>query len=246
MFYLFHHVPKTAGTSCLDAFGKIFNVVKDYQTSITPEALKHYRRNKILLARLGEGDILCGHWNIAGHYLDQRYPRLKSLDVKRITFLRDPLSTAKSGVRFGIKRQWFDGTRNDQALVKRAGYFQRILQCNESNYREVLDQYWFVGITENLQEGFDVLTHALQKPSILVPTENTTDLIDIHFSDAAVTEFIEKSKVDYLIYEYARLLFSRKAVELAVQRIEPSDPWSPSANPSNLALLSCSNTKDKA
>jgi hypothetical protein len=211
MFYLFHHIPKTAGTSCLDAFGKIFNVIRDYQATTTPEGLKDYKRNKIILARLREEDILCGHWNIAGHYLHQRYPRLQILPHRRIIFFRDPLSTAQSGVRFGIKRQRFDGTRNDQALVKRAGYFQRMLQCDESNYREILDGYWFVGITEELQAGFDCLTAELQKESLVVAKENTTKLIDVHFSEAAVSEFIEKSKVDYLIYEYAKQLFSQRA-----------------------------------
>jgi hypothetical protein len=214
MFYLFHHIPKTAGTSCLDAFGKMLNVVKDYQVSIDPQELKRYKRNKVILARLGPDDILCGHWNIAGHYLDQRYPRLSVLEHRKIIFFRDPLSTAQSGVRFGIKRQWFDGTRNDHALVRRAGYFQRVLQCDESNYREVLDRYWFVGITERLQEGFDLLAAEMRKPRPVVPTENTTQLIDIRFSDAAIAEFTEKSRVDYLIYERAQELFSRRAESL--------------------------------
>lgn len=49
MFYLFHHVPKTAGTSCNEAFGSMFHVVKDYHRSIKESDLIEYKRAKKVL-----------------------------------------------------------------------------------------------------------------------------------------------------------------------------------------------------
>lgn len=221
MFYLFHHIPKTGGISCQAAFGQLFDIVSDYHPSTSKEVLKRYEARRIKLGRLGENDILCGHWNIPGHYLYQRYPDLDDFGPRKITFIRDPLSTAQSGVRFGVKQGWCRSDNVNGALVARAGYFHKMLNCDETNFKSILDTYWFVGVTEKLQGGFDLLTSLLTKECIQIVRENTTDEIKISFSDDAVAKFVEHSRVDYMIYEYAKTLYEQRLQSAGSTTLEP-------------------------
>lgn len=86
MFYLFHHIPKTAGSSCVQAYRKLFKVIPDYHKSSTPADLKSYSESKIDLAALCSSDVLWGHYNISGHYLYQRYPSLDDYKPRKVIF----------------------------------------------------------------------------------------------------------------------------------------------------------------
>ncbi|MBT9595249.1 MAG: hypothetical protein IV094_04550 [Vitreoscilla sp.] len=210
MFYLFHHIPKTAGTSVLAGLSGLFRVVRDYHRSTSEEDLGLFDVQRIDIAALGERDILCGHWNLRGRHLYHRYPELDSHKPRKITFIRDPLSTAQSGVRYGIQQGWCKPGTQNEALISRAGYISAILDCNELTYKSVLDGYWFVGDSGRLNEGFELLTSLVQKQAIHVPRVNTTDEIGITFSNEAIELFIERSRVDYMIYEYAKTLYTRR------------------------------------
>ena len=211
MFHLFHHIPKSAGTSCVVAMASLAHVVRDYHASTSQADLLRYDAERVDLSRLTPADILCGHWNLPGRLLLQRYPDLEARAPRKITFIREPLAMARSGVRYGIQQGWYREGAQDRALVGRAAYCSTMLACDEDNFRGVIDGYWFVGITEHLQEGFDQLATRMGRPAVQLPRVNTTDGIDVVFSDDAIAEFKARSRVDYLIHAHATVLHRQRS-----------------------------------
>lgn len=210
MFHLFHHIPKSAGNACLVGFATMLNVVRDYHASTSPEDLRRFDDDRVDLARLGPGDVLCGHWNLRGRRLHQRYPALEAFGPRKITFIREPLAAAQSGVRYGVQQGWCRPGSEDAALVARVGYVHQMLECDETSYRAVLDGYWFVDVAEHLQQGFDQLTAMMGRAAVELPRVNTTDGIAIRFSDDAIAEFTARNRVDFLVHDYATTLHARR------------------------------------
>jgi hypothetical protein len=205
MFYVFHHVPKTAGQSCILAFQKLFNVIRDYQKNVDTESLNAYLMNKVDLGKLGNNDLLAGHYNISGHYLYQRYPLLDRFDAKKIIFIRDPFATAISGIKYGIKKGRFKRENAEKIIFDRVGYFHKMLQCDASNYREVIDSYFFVGLVDRIQESFDAFCALVGKDCISIEKKNSTDDVgELVLSSEVVDKFHSINKLDYDIFEYAQ------------------------------------------
>jgi hypothetical protein len=205
MFYLFHHIPKTAGTSCSAAFGQLFNVIRDLHENTNADSLKYYSLNKVNLAELGSTDLLWGHYNIPGHYLYQRYPSLDLYEPRKIIFFREPLETAISGVRFGLSNGWFKKGQVDKMLINRVGYFSKMLQCTNDNYHDIIDTYYFVGLTETIQDSFDAFSKMTGKISPTVERLNSTVLFsNVSFSQDAIDVFNKNNQLDLLIYQYAK------------------------------------------
>ena len=137
MFYVFHHVPKTAGQSCILAFQKLFKIIRDYHKNVDTESLNAYLMNKVELNKLGSNDLLAGHYNISGHYLYQRYPLLDRFDAKKIIFFRDPLATAISGIKYGIKKGRFKREDTERLLIQRVGFFNKACRFRKTIYSTV-------------------------------------------------------------------------------------------------------------
>ncbi|MHA1540429.1 MAG: hypothetical protein ACTSXQ_08150 [Alphaproteobacteria bacterium] len=210
--YIFHHIPKCGGMSCRAAFRLCFNVIDDYYELIADKASpKEFQENKQDLAQLNNKDLLCGHFH-GVNCLKERYPRIfKDKKYRLITFLRDPLEKTKSLYRYkGAKST---DTREDflnylfTPPSKKAENIQKYIPCNEGNYRIELDQYWFVGLTEDLQTSFDVLSTLLNKPKIKVPLLNTTYESDHGLSKNDIRRFEQLNSLEYAIYRYAQEKF---------------------------------------
>lgn len=109
-----------------------------------------------------------------------------------------------SGVRFGVQRGWIVGENYDAHLLKRVGYYSTMLQCTPDNFHSIIDGYWFVGVTEHLQRGFDHIAYLLKKDRIILSKKNQTHGNEIFFSNAAIDSFIEMNKLDFDIYNYVK------------------------------------------
>ena len=206
MFYVFHHIPKTAGQSCADIFGKFFNVIPDYHQGTDAESLERYSLNKVELSKLDDSDLLWGHYNIPGHYLYQRYPLLDHFDARKIIFFRDPLATAISGIKYGVKMGWYETENAAKILMDRAGYFFKMLQCDVNNYRDVIDSYFFVGLVESIQESIDALARMLGEDSCSIGRKNSTDdMDDVLLEPEVIDDFRSRNWLDFEIYEYAKM-----------------------------------------
>jgi len=212
--YVFHHIPKAAGSSCRSAFKSWFNVIYDYKEGWGDEATEKILKNKKDLDSLSENDLLCGHFDFDGMFLEDRYPEiLEDQTYKIITFLRDPLQLVISD-HFYLKARKPD--YNLKTLWDRAkvypNYMSRVLKCNEENYREVLNRYWFIGIVEKMDESFKLLAKLLGKPEITIPALNVSDK-DEFLTDQQIQLFKEKNQLDYKIYQYGLELFEKKYKE---------------------------------
>lgn len=203
MFYLFHHIPKTGGKSCREALSKNFNIIKDYPPPNSKKMLAKYMRNSVDLDSLVASDVLCGHYNSSGNRLNERYPQLKDYEHRKISFLRRPLDAATSGVRFGVQRGRFNPDHAGRLILKRVGYFARILQCTEDNYQQRIDDFFFVGLTERLQESMDRLSDLTSMPRVEVPVINKTDPgIELEIEKRILDQFVEENRLDDRIYGY--------------------------------------------
>jgi len=90
--YIFHHIPKCAGTSTIFALRHWFLIVKDYWRSYHPEEIPYFIRHRVRLQSLRSYHCLCGHFELPKTRLDKRYPEvLPNQNFKIFTFIRDPL-----------------------------------------------------------------------------------------------------------------------------------------------------------
>ncbi|MFZ1320185.1 MAG: hypothetical protein WAT71_01380 [Ignavibacteria bacterium] len=76
--------------------------------------------------------------------------------------------------------------------------------CDENNYKEVLDKYFFIGIVEKMQESFDKLADLTGKTRINLPMLNLSKKDDqaAELSPEFVKMFKEYNSLDYKIYDY--------------------------------------------
>ncbi len=212
--YVFHHLPRCAGTSCRCAFGKWFRVVSDYRKDWTPEANEAFVSNKLDLARLAENHMLAGHFEMDGAHLHQRYPEvLNDPEYRLITFVRNPIEIPQSMHHYAKKkRPDYKTSSVARRVASRANFLADLLQCNEDNYRAVIDRYFFVGIVERLRESFDLLAHLLDKPPVDLPLMNDVPRTE-RLTEAEEEKFFEENQLDYDIYGYCCEKFAARLAD---------------------------------
>lgn len=200
--YVFHHMPKTGGTSLKRVFSGWFELAEDYRAPwayIMPPALD--------LDSLDSKTMLCGHFAADRTRLTERYPQISNSDHwRKITFLRDPLERAISIHAFEKKRRLeYDQTYQPIPLGKylrnNEGIFLTHFECDEINWRHTLDSYWFIGTLERMSECLDYLAAKLGKPAPdVLPHENATPRTeDVTDDDIAV--FRANNAVEFEIYD---------------------------------------------
>ena len=201
---------KCGGTSVALSLSEWFNVVYDHLKD--PKDIDDYVKNRLDVYSLINDSCIIGHYAYDRTFLFQRYPELTSQknEFKTFTFLREPLSFYLSFYYYSkshgrVNRtliDFFDVNKNMMA------YF---LPCTEANYKEVLDKYFFIGITERLQESLDKLAGILNRRKVKVQFVNKSERDEQMsvITDDFITKFKEKNKLDYLIYNYCLEKFSK-------------------------------------
>lgn len=212
--YLFHHIPKCAGTSAVEAFSQWFQCIEDYPPPWAdedhPELYRKYCASPRNISRLRPYQMLTGHWHVPGSYLHERYPEcLTDPRFRLVSFIRDPLEVQISLYNYERRksRSHHDASFED-ILLSRPNYISQRFPCDLSNYREVIDRYYFVGFVEDYQRSFDVFARMAAKPPITLPHLNTSARTTTTLSSSFESEFREVNRLDYLIYEYCRNRFA--------------------------------------
>ncbi|HEX5719518.1 MAG TPA: hypothetical protein VF179_25385 [Thermoanaerobaculia bacterium] len=200
---IFHHIPKTGGTSAQAVFRHWFRLVRDYVDPARPQA---FLDHPVDLDILGPDDMLCGHFCAPGSRLGERYPRLlRSEGLRLVTLLRDPLDTMISLYHYERRVGFLspDTSLVEYLSIQPDNPMASYLPCTERDYEEVLRRYTFIGLTEHIQDSLDYLADQFAKPRILVPHANahlgTRELLP---ADAA-RQFRERNALDYAIYQHA-------------------------------------------
>lgn len=208
--YVFHHIPKCAGTSMISALRHWFFVVKDYMKYHHPGELPFFIRHPVKIQTLSSRHCLCGHFALPDTHLHKRYPGVwHDKDFKIFTFIRDPLEVKISLYYFEKKRGQREGVSLAQHLLERENYIASILDCTIDNYKDVLDRYFFIGITEYLQSSLDKLADRVNKRKVKLPVLNLShrDSQVSNLSPEMINRFKAANELDYRIYDYCLARF---------------------------------------
>lgn len=200
--YVFHHIPKCGGTSLNQALAHWFTVIPDYRMGYTDQYPP-----KTDVSKLRSTHCLCGHFEMEGQFLHQRYPEVLQGDRFRLfTFIRDPLELQLSLFRYVQIHNPKPNRTLENHLALRPNYIASLLPATAENYKDVLDRYFFIGLLEQGQESLDLLAQKIGKPSQTLPYVNETrsphSQKEIPLSDEAIARFHQENALDYLIYQY--------------------------------------------
>ncbi|MDQ3021254.1 MAG: hypothetical protein M3R36_11905 [Bacteroidota bacterium] len=209
--YLFHHLIKCGGTSLFVVLEKWFKTIDDniLLEDLNPYILKKYNTN------IFHNDIcLRAHFQRDGIYVHQRYPELLNNkdECRTFTFIRNPLSIKVSKYYFlkSIKAIRED-VRLTDSLMLESNFIASLFPCDETNYKQIIDKYFFVGIVERLQESFDLFADLIGKKEEKIPLLNTSEK-DSQMNELT-PEFLKKFKnhnvLDYKIYDYCLEKFNK-------------------------------------
>ncbi len=200
--YLFHHIAKTGGTSLKRVLSEWFEIVEDYHDPWDGRAIQ----SPIDSAILKPNQMIFGHYRTSGIALGERYPGvLNSGEWKVIAFVREPLDWVLSDYHYAKKnRPVFDASHVPHALGEhlrgRHSSFLDWLDCDADNWRDRLDQYWFIGTLERMDECIEWLAGELGKPVPTgIPVENATPRTEEPTQEDVHT-FRENNALEYEIY----------------------------------------------
>ena len=158
--------------------------------------------------------MVVGHYHLDKSHLNQRYPQWKNQGYRLFTFFRDPLDLQISLYYYEILNGRIPaGEPMKERLLLRNNYMAFSLQCNENNYLEILEQYFFIGIMEKYQQSFDLLSKMLGKPPVKLKTYNRSSRGQYDLSADFIDEFKAKNKLDYQIYNYGKQFIDRQLKE---------------------------------
>jgi hypothetical protein len=210
--YLFHHMPKAAGTSSRKVLRQWFSKLHpDYR----PGWQKHDLQTPVDLKTVGPGELVLGHFELPVLRISRRYPEIyNGGDWRMFSIVREPLDMALSNYFFEHHRRADDPAFRPISLsasLRRTNKSAYCLHfnCNEKNWREVLNHYWFIGTMERLEESLGYIARELDRPMVDIPWENTTPRpMEPDVED--VRAYLRLNELDYEIYnEICRRLEKR-------------------------------------
>jgi hypothetical protein len=156
--FVFHHIPKTAGTSFMAVLHNWFHVFSDYEGLY--KSRHEFRMHPVDLDLLSASSVLAGHWNTAVSTIDLRYPSLKANPrFHFFSFLRDPLEMNISMFNYRWKMDPKDCDRHKEYnnlssyLASVNNVVSKLMGCDSVNYKKVLERYYFIGITERMEDS---------------------------------------------------------------------------------------------
>ncbi len=199
--YVFHHIPKCGGTSVVKALGCWFHLALDYRHGWRDSIARPFA-----LDRMRASHCLCGHFDQAPFYIEQRYPGLLDDPEFRVfSFIRDPLQAKLSLYRY---EQKFGRVKVpfEQFLFERPNYLSQRFPVDAATITPFLDRYRFIGTVENMQRGLDWLAADIGRDPILLRRANQTARQGSKsgLDSGLIEEFRAENSVDYALFDYAK------------------------------------------
>jgi len=227
--FVYHHIPKCGGTSFLASLYRWFAVIPDYEDEFA--SFDAFLTCPVRLKSLHAGTLLTGHWNQRGSAIGCRYPDLLSNErFLLFSVVREPYDLVKSlfyytrKMRPDLVKSDLDLQSLKRFLIRSRNYLAGQFGCNEENYRQILDRYFFIGTTENLDETIrdfvvaatEALSHfpdsrmavrtVLRLKSIQPACGTRINTAERDCQEASLTAadeaaFKERNELDYRIYD---------------------------------------------
>ncbi|WP_158966972.1 hypothetical protein [Paraglaciecola sp. L3A3] len=184
-----------------------------------PEKFKEYISSPVNLEKLNKNSCLVGHYNSEEIRLWQRYPELDRYNHKKFSILREPLETAISGVKFGVKRGWYDENMSketkERLLLGRANYLSSTLGIeSKSDAENVMDKYWFIAPLDKIDLAAKLIALEIGKEPKTVGTLNATKSEDDFIDKELQEKFMEKAALDIYVYNLCISRFESITEEL--------------------------------
>ena len=216
--FIFVHVPKTGGQTVASLIDSHFDRKKVFPGYF------YFNLDDSKKKNLTNFDLIRGHFF---------YSQLCHLHGKKITFVREPVKRTISEHRFWSRYNRSPGTNalvrlhylppgdplymmsNHQCLFL-SSYDPRdptitIEQHLESAIKNLNEEFWFVGITEELDDGVRALFSMMGwKDPGVIPRRNATKPTSETFSDALLEEIRQRNWADTKLYECAKALYTTR------------------------------------
>lgn len=219
--YFFHHLIKCGGSSIGAVLEKWFQFENDLYDKVDGTLgydydgnVNKFKKYKFNLENISSDTCIRGHFQHEGIFIDQRYPEIfkRPNEFKVFTFVREPMNVLYSLYYFGKKRDYDYQTISLKTYLKTTkNFLAYLLNCDDSNYKEILDRYFFIGIVDRMQESFDKFASIIGKRKITVPVFNTTekDSQIAELTPEFIAEIKKQNELDYKIYNYCLEKFNK-------------------------------------
>ena len=232
-FWLFHHVPKTAGSSMASELADLASPYRNIHAQYDNLTLTV----REMIANAAEtfiADHAATPFRSASGHL--RIPQIRAIreaipNVRMFTILRDPLSRIVSDYRYRCTPKYHTQQQhladyptldafvdNDRHANIMAHFLCPVKALKEGTHLDyVKKNYCFVGFVEDYELTFRFVTMLMFSPVPPRKRENETpstaeNRIDV--SDALRWKVREKNPFDYEIYEELRGIYDRRRAEM--------------------------------
>jgi hypothetical protein len=213
--FVFIHIPKTAGTSCINALEQRLTkklVVKDYgiDSLQTSPIVKNtvYNDKKFLLLE----EIIRGQFKFfTGHFHAFKYLDIFNSRVKWCNFIREPIQRVIS--------EYYHLQRNNIYCGSLEEFCSQSVNCNcQSKLIPPLklEDFYLVGITEHYQDSLELFNH-LTKLALpcLQANISKVNLSDRYQIDPTLLKKLHNNNLqDLELYEQANKLLRSRLVQL--------------------------------
>lgn len=223
--FIFNHIPKCGGSSLKKVLEKKFRFYPEYpphefhfkDPEILESKILEFKNNRINHHRIKPWQLISGHYQNEGYKITQRFPDLYTNPrIQLITFLRDPLLHRLSMYVYSKKKDlaFVRNLEIKDYVFKEINFYGKALDCNIVNYKEVMDNYFFIGITEQYKESLSQMKNLLN----LVTDSNpphvniTNSISNINlFTEEDISQFKSLNQLDYCIYNYGIELLNKNS-----------------------------------